>query len=1726
MVDYRKWAKKGMSIMKEPYFNSGIREAKRIRRIRKLLFGLLGALLIGLVFIPAVTTKADGYNPDDLSTNRQSWMKYLPDTMQISQINLPATHDSGTWGVRATMSTQAQTVTNAGDLKSQMNGGIRVLDIRLRRSDKSGDDRSDPYKMVVCHGDAAVYADCYTTTHGNTKLTLDHVLKWADEFVTSNPSEVVVITLSRERDKDEIHQLVLDLLDEYYHGNPTKGRYSHIVYYRTGEIVPTLGEVRGKVILLHDGLGESSLNEITPYEVNYFVDDWPYFKTKRERLEKILADSKNFNQEYFEQKDSFQNEGQKNTYGTDKAPERVYAPMCISTNLTDIDGVVTALLGDGPIGCWRYLFRSGSHWRFPTAAPRYCANFQDVNLNTSDATGNKRIGWWQFDFPQNKQVQAVIDSNKVPVKQYKIDLGGIASGYKTVEELPVDVSVVLENDYELTCYNMKWQSSSQSYLLDFGKYAAYDIKTVRLTYKDDPTYAVEWNRTYLEKPSVTELLNLLTEKRIDYYNVHKIEDGELKEVKIGVYFDEDKENPEHPLSTDPQDFLDNFAMPTLGYRDSAHTDELNQVIYYAGDCRFGLKEIKKLGTASKPYYELVIMAPAYDKNYQPINYYLKGFAEFNENGAYTLSNYTDAAFWLHMKNTKDTYWYEIPITWNDGRDAWGMRSQALEEIQTKEISHIAKTFSGGTVVTEKISSENLKVTEDGKLYAKVRRYGDDNQELVHSFTLPEINYHSLSDNCKYTPMTELTVKINWDDFDNESGYRPEGMTLHVIESEDYSEEILFDLTEDNGWTATVSTGGFSEKSGRGVFGNPVAITSDPYIFSQYDVVQWDVRTKTMDGPDWIPRVTLTFGFKLKPGLEPYQSINGKIIWNEGDLEIDHSGMNPRVTVLRDGEEVKLLTSVQKWDDECGIYYFEPLTDFPLFKEDRKTRYTYEVIPQALEGYIESVEENPWPWNEDAIDGGDGFNIIYTRTISVSGTVDWQNEERKAQNQPKVSLLCNGEPYGSETETKDWKYSFTDLPIADEQGNPYSYSIEISYDVPNCVVVPTQIQRDDATGNVIADGLIIPTTEKIPVEIPVKLNLENANPAVESDSFNFVLTFPEDIANPILLKLDKENDFEGTFLIEDMPEPGKAYTVTICQDLNNRKPYWQYDDAVKEVDLQVLYIDGVPVAQVDLGDEEVLTFINTYEAVAGTLSIQASKKIVNELESFGVEVPEQEFFFQLTDENGWLLDSENIIGAGEIQFNRLMFTTPGQYKYQVAESLGDFAGWMFDENSYEVTVTVTDEGGQLSASADKAPELTNTFAMVTSNVDVEAVWVDGDLAGTLRPEKVDITLKGDEEVRREAALTKDTWTNKFMNVPLYGEEGLLEISLEAEEVDGYSMEITGDVETGFTVTYTALVSVSGTVDWEADEFRTDDQPLVQLMRGGEAIGSPVSATDFGYTFEDLPAADEDNNPYEYSITAEMPDVDVNITYEETVRDEKGNVVADAVIHKKIEAELAAYDKSGNPAKEVTAGDSIVIKAENITPDISNVIKECIGDLTINGNLQEDVKFAGTAYTLKTKEAGDYSFILKQVVLKSGAVVDITNEPELSLEVLPRIVEYKIIKGANQKILTTADSALFASNADYSKFVRVEVDGKTVGTEFYKAESGSTEVTFNKKFIGTLSVGKHSLTIVSSDGSASTEFQVVKDSPNTGDTSHLELTLVIMITSLFAGILALVLKKTYV
>ncbi len=124
-----------------------------------------------------------------------------------------------------------------------------------------------------------------------------------------------------------------------------------------------------------------------------------------------------------------------------------------------------------------------------------------------------------------------------------------------------------------------------------------------------------------------------------------------------------------------------------------------------------------------------------------------------------------------------------------------------------------------------------------------------------------------------------------------------------------------------------------------------------------------------------------------------------------------------------------------------------------------------------------------------------------------------------------------------------------------------------------------------------------------------------------------------------------------------------------------------------------------------------------------------------------------------------------------------------------------------------------------------------------------------------------------------------------------------------------------------------------------------------------------------------------------------------------------------------------------------------------------------------------------------------------------------------------VKYELIKKFDPWTKGKDGDALFASNAPFDKFDSVLIDKAVVDASNYKAASGSTEITFTKAYMETLSLGEHEIVIKSTDGFAKGTFKVIEVSGNhqTGDPSTWMWVAISLVSLGAIGVVAFALAK---
>lgn len=157
------------------------------------------------------------------------WMKYVDGNKYLDELSIPGTHDSSTCSVDNDTEPQTSLAKCQQDyIPTQLLEGIRYFDIRLGKNNDKGDPGID-------HG------ICYLLKKDGGFIHLSDVIGYFKTFLNENPSEALIMLVSRGNDEatdESITTAFANVMDNN----------SDLFY--TSSHVPTLNEVRGKIVLL------------------------------------------------------------------------------------------------------------------------------------------------------------------------------------------------------------------------------------------------------------------------------------------------------------------------------------------------------------------------------------------------------------------------------------------------------------------------------------------------------------------------------------------------------------------------------------------------------------------------------------------------------------------------------------------------------------------------------------------------------------------------------------------------------------------------------------------------------------------------------------------------------------------------------------------------------------------------------------------------------------------------------------------------------------------------------------------------------------------------------------------------------------------------------------------------------------------------------------------------------------------------------------------------------------------------------------------------------------------------------------------------------------------------------------------------------------------------------------------------------------------------------------
>lgn len=305
--------------------------------------------------------------------------------------------------------------------------------------------------------------------------------------------------------------------------------------------------------------------------------------------------------------------------------------------------------------------------------------------------------------------------------------------------------------------------------------------------------------------------------------------------------------------------------------------------------------------------------------------------------------------------------------------------------------------------------------------------------------------------------------------------------------------------------------------------------------------------------------------------------------------------------------------------------------------------------------------------------------------------------------------------------------------------------------------------DDGEGQLLADvkydgGTAIPeftnTYRAQPAtDTPIAVKRMSASEGnkypLKGDDFAFALhqqSAPANVSNP---DQTKRNDRNGDIRFDRLSFPLVGTYVFTMSEQDTTVPGVTKDGTVATITYVVedvghtgrLSVTSKTVTPSTGDSDGTVTFTNRYNPKNVGYAIGGAKRIVNTDTATGRIPQDGEFTFQLNAASAHDSDG-NPIDAGDIPmpdgsrdgkltvankgtgftFGRMTYTKPGAYTYHVKELAGTDKTIGYSTQEYDVTVTVTDQGGMLSATADRQAtdiRFDNTYTPTPVDVTVKA-----------------------------------------------------------------------------------------------------------------------------------------------------------------------------------------------------------------------------------------------------------------------------------------------------------------------------------------------------------------------------------------------------------------------
>lgn len=849
---------------------------------------------------------------------------------------------------------------------------------------------------------------------------------------------------------------------------------------------------------------------------------------------------------------------------------------------------------------------------------------------------------------------------------------------------------------------------------------------------------------------------------------------------------------------------------------------------------------------------------------------------------YTTTIAKDASgYKFTLTNTKpiETVTKTVSKVWEDSNNQDGLRPSAITVILTGD--------DGSRRVKSVTAAENWTVTFEN--LPKNQNHGQNIQYTVseafvsgYTEAITQNGDNYIITNTHTPAATELFVTKTWKDNGNNDGMRPDEITVtaHGSDGRSYTEK----LNADNQWSV---------------------MFSNLPKYADGKVIEYSLTEESVPGyTSSITRNGKSFVL-INTHVDETKNITITKAWNDGN---NQDGLRPKtITAVVNGSDGSA-RFVQLFE---GQNWATNLNNLPKYKNGTEIQYT--VKENAIPGYETEIKQT-----------GDSYAITNSHTpavVTVSAVKVWDDANNQDGIRPSLIQVTLTGSDGSVrnaaiTKNDGWTYQFKNLPkykngmkidytLQEANSNPYTYEIvkgsdEYSFTitnnyVPAVVNVPITTVWDDDDNR---DGIRAKETA---------ITLHGSNGKV----YQRIVTGKDDFATvfedvPKFFDEGKEvvytvtqNEVDGyttdvtntdkyTFQITNTHEPEKlAKTVTKVWDDNNNQ------DGLRPNTLRIA-LTGTDGTYIEKNLSAANNWTETFEGLYKYFKEGTPIQYTIDEEAVGgyeKEISEKDNLITITNthapekldlivnvvwndannQDGYRPDTTTIHMSGtDGTQDTKDFTKDSSWSSIVFKDLDRFK----DGTKIKYTVT-EDEIPQYTTSIvanGNVVTVTNTHIPEITLRNISVIWEDNDDQDGIRPDAVNIKLKGNDKLVDSSELNEDVkWKHSFTNLPVRENGNEISYTAEENEIPGYTTTIE-KTDTGYVFTNTHIPeTVTVTVDkvWDDSEnqdgLRPDSIDVILTGSDVNTYNATISEKDnWTYIFANLPKYFNDGTLVEYSL----------------------------------------------------------------------------------------------------------------------------------------------------------------------------------------------------------------------------------------------------------------------